>query len=71
MTIRHVDGQAVRSSLASIATVHDDRNGLLFAAVSQAMEHGSKSQSAQLLQRILEKHKDDLPPEIEVFALLR
>ncbi|KAJ9615350.1 hypothetical protein H2200_001425 [Cladophialophora chaetospira] len=58
-------------ALASLATAHDERNRLLFAAVSEAMQHGSRIQVAHLLQRILDKYKDHLPPELDAFTLLR
>ncbi|OAL23564.1 hypothetical protein AYO20_10960 [Fonsecaea nubica] len=71
LALRRGDEADARSTLASLATVHDDRNKLLFAAVAEATQYGSKLQGAQLLQRILDKYKDNLPPEIDASALLR
>ncbi|OAP63880.1 hypothetical protein AYL99_03107 [Fonsecaea erecta] len=71
LALRRGDEADARSTLASLATIHDDRNKLLFAAVSEATQFGSKFQGAQLLQRILDKYKDNLPAEIDAFALLR
>ncbi|KIX92131.1 uncharacterized protein Z520_12124 [Fonsecaea multimorphosa CBS 102226] len=71
LALRREDEADARSTLASLATVHDDRNKLLFAAVSEATRYGSKFQGAQLLQRILDKYKDNLPAEIDASALLR
>ncbi|EXJ74421.1 uncharacterized protein A1O5_02717 [Cladophialophora psammophila CBS 110553] len=71
LALRRGDETDARSTLASLATVHDDRNKLLFAAVSEATQYGSKFQGAQLLQRILDKYKDNVPPEIDACALLR
>ncbi|OCT48713.1 hypothetical protein CLCR_11308 [Cladophialophora carrionii] len=44
---------------------------LSFKLASEALQHGGKTQGAQLLQRILDKYNDNLPPEIDAFALLR
>ncbi|KIW83214.1 hypothetical protein Z517_02459 [Fonsecaea pedrosoi CBS 271.37] len=71
LALRRGDEVDARSTLASLATVHDDRNKLLFAAVSEATQYGSKLQGAQLLQRVLDKYNDNLPPEIDASALLR
>ncbi|OQU93984.1 Fungal Zn2-Cys6 binuclear cluster domain-containing protein isoform 3 [Cladophialophora immunda] len=71
LALRRGDEADTRSTLASLATIHDDRNKLLFAAVSEATQYGSKFQGAQLLQRILDKYKDSLPPEIDASTLLR
>ncbi|KIW92270.1 uncharacterized protein Z519_07254 [Cladophialophora bantiana CBS 173.52] len=71
LALRRGDEADARSTLASLATVHDNRNKLLFAAVSEATQYGSKFQGAQLLQRILDKYNDNVPPEIDAYALLR
>jgi thioredoxin-like negative regulator of GroEL len=62
---------SVQSALASLANQHDGRNRLLFAAASEALQYGGRTQGALLLQRILDKYNDNLPPEIDAFALLR
>lgn len=61
----------VQSSLNALAMAHNAQNGLLFAAVSEALQHGSKSQAARHLQRILDKYRDGLPLEMDTCALLR
>lgn len=61
----------MRSALNALAIVHDDRNRLLFAAVSEAIHHGSKAQAAQHLQRLLDRYRNGLPPEVDGCALLR
>ncbi|KAK5272684.1 hypothetical protein LTR99_002077 [Exophiala xenobiotica] len=71
LALRKGDEVEVRSALASLAAVHDNRNRLLFAAVSEAFHHGTKAQAAQLLQRIIDKYGDKLPPEVDPYALLR
>ncbi|KAI1623059.1 hypothetical protein EDD37DRAFT_455181 [Exophiala viscosa] len=71
IALRRGDDTAVWSALTSLATVHDDRNKLLFVAVSKAMKYGTNAQTAQLLHRILEKYKDRLPAEVDAFALSR
>jgi hypothetical protein len=65
------DKDAVRSALASLASADDERNRLLFGAVSEAMQYGSNSETAQLLQWILDKYKNTLPSIADTFALLR
>jgi hypothetical protein len=62
---------AAQLALASLATIHNENNRLLFAAVSEAMQRGTKAQGAQLLQRLLDKYNGDMPDEINAFALLR
>jgi len=71
LALRRGDNDTVQSALASVATVHNDRNRLLFAAVSEVMQHGSKIQGAQLLQRILDKYRDNPLPELDTCTLLR
>ncbi|KIV77261.1 hypothetical protein PV11_09074 [Exophiala sideris] len=71
IALRRRDDTAVWSALTSLATVHDDRNMLLFMAVSEAMKHGTNAQTAQLLQRILEKYKDCPPADVDAIILAR
>ncbi|KAJ4532789.1 hypothetical protein HRR76_007769 [Exophiala dermatitidis] len=72
LALRCQDDAAVRSALNSLATLHDERNRLLSAAVAEAIQHGTKGQAAQHLQRLLDKYKDGrLPPEVDACALLR
>ncbi|KIW65046.1 hypothetical protein PV04_07333 [Phialophora macrospora] len=71
LALRRGNEEEARSALASLATLHDGRNRLLFAAASEALRYGGKTQGALLLQRILDKYNDNLPPEIDAFALLR
>ncbi|KAK5037001.1 hypothetical protein LTR13_005381 [Exophiala sideris] len=71
IALRRRDDTAVWSALTSLATVHDDRNRLLFTAVSEAMKHGTNAQTAQLLQRILEKYKDCPPADVDAIILAR
>lgn len=62
---------AVQSALNALATIHDDRNRLLFAAVSEAMTYGNKKHGAQLLQRILDKYNNNPSLEVDTPTLLR
>lgn len=61
----------VQSALGALASVHDEQNRLLFAAVSEAMKFGTKLHGAQLLQRILDKYNNTASPEIDTPSLLR
>ncbi|KIW20405.1 hypothetical protein PV08_00980 [Exophiala spinifera] len=71
LALRKGDDAEVRSALSSLSMVHDDRNRILFVAVAEALRHGTKPQAAQLLQRILDKYRENLPPEVDAYALLR
>ncbi|KAL2444410.1 hypothetical protein ABEF95_016731 [Exophiala dermatitidis] len=69
LALRRRDDAAVRSALNSLATLHDERNRLLSAAAAEAIQHGSKGQAAQHLQRLLDKYKDGgVPPEVDACA---
>jgi len=61
----------VQSALGALASAHDEQNRLLFAAVSEAMKHGTKRQGAQLLHRILDKYNNTASPAFDTPSLLR
>lgn len=71
IALRTGDGAEVDSSMVALLANTGRDQRLLLACVGETMKYGTQKQGAALLQRVLDRHGNDLPKTIDKCALLR